>query len=328
MLTMHTRNIWTAATVLLLLSVSTVQAAWDCTLPAPQELRGGLTVTGIIHPVDETVTIQMVYEGQGWLGIGRSDNGKMIGGEAVIGLTETEQGPTNPGKYQMVSEENSGVYLFSDARQTLQDANIVQDDTTTTLMFTKKLFEDGEYSIPSDSASTWIYGVGRDNSFPAEHARYGTFDLQFPMCVETSDSTPSPTSSSSSTSTGSPTLGASAQGTPSPAPAAGTTTGSSPGTGGSSGTGVEVDGTEVEAESGNAKVEAEGEDGSGPSHTATTGTSTTAETDTSTGTEGTSQEQNTNSAGAAAASSSSQTLRVYNRVLWMGMWMLALSFLG
>jgi hypothetical protein len=203
--------IWTVA----LLLPSLARATYVCTLPEGQEIFSGLTISGIIHPVDETVTIRMVYEGQAWLGIGRSDNGKMIGGEAVIGLPDSSQGSTNPGKYQMDSEENSGVYLFSDSQQTLQDASIVQDDTTTTLMFTKKLFEDGEYSIPSDSSSTWIYGVGRDNFFPAEHAHKGSFDLQFPWCTESSGTGNSTVTSSSSGSTAtsdSPSTGSSSGG--------------------------------------------------------------------------------------------------------------------
>jgi hypothetical protein len=151
-----------------------------CVLPSPEPLEDDLFFSQGVNPTDGTVTIQLVYEGQAWLGIGRSDDGKMVGGEAVIGRPEKPNSSSNPGKYLMSSEAFRGVDLME--AQTLMDATIEQNDTHTVLTYTKFLEETGELSISTTSPETWIWAIGSDNEYPTMHRRDGSFSFVVSPC--------------------------------------------------------------------------------------------------------------------------------------------------
>jgi hypothetical protein len=156
----------------------------ECFLSSPGTLTSGLTIAHNLNGADGTVTIQLVYEGQAWLGVGRSPDGDMVGGEAIIGVPDS--GVVQ--KYNLNSESTSGVVAMDDASQTLIDASIDQNATHTVLTYTKLLQENGELSISQDALNTWIYAVGSDNTFPSIHRLYNSFEMQVKPCSEGSSS--------------------------------------------------------------------------------------------------------------------------------------------
>jgi hypothetical protein len=72
------------------------------------------------------------------------------------------------------------------SRQTLTDADIVQNSTHTVLTFTKALVESGEYELFSTSANTLLWAVGGSNDL-LFHIRRGDVTLKFRQCKVISD---------------------------------------------------------------------------------------------------------------------------------------------
>lgn len=151
-----------------------------CVLSSPEPLKDYLTFAHGVNLEQGTITVQLVYEGQAWLSVGRSDDGKMIGGEVVTGAPEEENSSTNPGKYIMTSDSFRGVNLMENAQQTLMDASIIQNDTHTVLTYTKYLQEPSEWNIsaaPSGTEETWIWAIGMENEYPTMHEGDGSFSI-------------------------------------------------------------------------------------------------------------------------------------------------------
>jgi hypothetical protein len=79
----------------------------------------------IMNPIDETLTVQLVCEGEGWVGFGYFSNGRMTGASAVIGLLDEALGPTK--SMEGISWETQtlgAVQRMPDEAQTLTDASI------------------------------------------------------------------------------------------------------------------------------------------------------------------------------------------------------------
>jgi hypothetical protein len=155
----------------------------DCPLQSEVSLLndGGLTMSHVMNPIDETLTIELVYEGEGWLGFGFSSNGRMVGSSAVIGLPDTPLGPTNPGKYSLGGQSVGAVQLVPDEEQTLTGTSITQNATHTTMKFTKRLVEDGELTINAYDENTFIYATGIVNAL-SPHNRDGAFTMKLKPC--------------------------------------------------------------------------------------------------------------------------------------------------
>ena len=155
----------------------------------PIELVSGLvTMHAIVNPVDQVLTAELIYEGQGWLALAFTEGGstQMIGAEAVIGLPDAEVSSTNPGKYGLGSLDPSGTILMDSSRQTLTNADIVQNSTHTVLTFTKPLVESGEHELFSTAANTLLWAVGGSNDL-LFHVRRGDVTLKFRQCTVISD---------------------------------------------------------------------------------------------------------------------------------------------
>jgi hypothetical protein len=144
--------------------------------------NGGLTMSHVMNPINETLTVELVYEGEGWLGFGFSTSGHMIGSSAVIGLPDEPLSPTNPGKYSLGGHSTAAVRLMSDEAQTLTDTSITQNATHTTMKFTKHLVEDGELAIDAYGENTFIYGTGVANAL-SQHNRDGAFTMKLTPCA-------------------------------------------------------------------------------------------------------------------------------------------------
>jgi len=165
----HPRT-FTVAFWMLAFICSIAEAAWDCTPFGPIDLGNGLSLKQRVHPEEGWFTMQLSYEGYTWIGIGPSEDGGMIGTDAVIGRTDIPSDPSasgerrNPAKYRMTSEdeEGAGVRPMDDDRQTLEDASVEVNETHTILTFTKYLDEFDELSVPLDDAVTWVFAAGSD----------------------------------------------------------------------------------------------------------------------------------------------------------------------
>jgi hypothetical protein len=156
----------------------------DCPLQSEVSLlkNGGLTMSHVMNSIDKTLTVELVYEGEGWLGFGFSTNGRMIGNSAVIGLPDQNLGPTNPGKYFLGGHSTAAVSLMSDEAQTLTNTNITRNATHTTMKFTKRLVEDDELAIDMNGENTFIYATGVANAL-SPHNRDGAFTMKLTPCA-------------------------------------------------------------------------------------------------------------------------------------------------
>jgi hypothetical protein len=73
-------------------------------------VSGLLTMHAIVNPIDQLLTAELIYEGQGWLSLAFTEGGssQMVGAEAVIGLPAVAVSSTNPGKYGLGSVRSVG----------------------------------------------------------------------------------------------------------------------------------------------------------------------------------------------------------------------------
>ena len=120
-----------------------------------------------------TITFELICEGVTWLGFGFSNNGRMAGSEAVIGVLGEE-----PQKYNLFM---GGVHPMKDSAQTLIDASInVYRGPITALKFTKIMKEEDEIEIGAGD-NTFLYAQGQ-SFFLGQHAHdsRGSFQLNLP----------------------------------------------------------------------------------------------------------------------------------------------------
>jgi hypothetical protein len=180
---------------LLVVTVVPRVEAQECVLStSPVTLGEGELI--LYNGYDETagtVTIQLVYEGLAWIGVGRSDQGEMIGGEVVIGIPDEV-----PAKYKLTAQAISGVNPMD--AQTLISPTTVQNETHTILTYTKLMEEDGELSISPTEKQTWIWAYGIDNELTG-HAKQNQVTFELTPCGSagggggggsTPDTTPAP----------------------------------------------------------------------------------------------------------------------------------------
>jgi hypothetical protein len=155
-------------------TATTTTASFACPLPSNERVLvdNTLTMKEVVNPVLGTVTVQLTYQGEAWLGFGISDeNRRMVGSDAVIGLPD--EGTVQ--KYYLGGESVSGVVAMG--QQTLLNASIVQEgDGTTILTFTKAMVEVGEPSILASGPNYFLYAVGSSNTLGL-HTLEGSFEV-------------------------------------------------------------------------------------------------------------------------------------------------------
>jgi len=147
-------------------------------------------------PIDEQLRLQYVVQQgdrisvrlelatEAWLALGLQPKGRMIGGQAVVGLPDEQAGNNNPGLYSMTSETEDGIVRT--AASSLVTSNLVQQGGTTVLTFTQLLSGgDGTLSMVADGTSytTFIWAYGYDNEWRL-HKREGSFQLKLEPCTE------------------------------------------------------------------------------------------------------------------------------------------------
>jgi hypothetical protein len=59
----------------------------DCSFQEDIQLQDDLILRQVVNQNDLTLSVQMEYAGQGWLGFAFSPTGEMIGSTAIIGIT-------------------------------------------------------------------------------------------------------------------------------------------------------------------------------------------------------------------------------------------------
>ena len=161
--------------------LSKAMGALDCSFRTVTELpsNGRVTLRHMINPVDETITVELTYLGQGWLSLGFSNTG-MIDATTVVGLPDEEIVE----KYYMEGKIASLVNP-TDRNPTLTNTSIVQTETETILTYTKPLVESGELSVQPNESNTIIWAVGSGNAWGTPHILYSPFTLTFDTCTDT-----------------------------------------------------------------------------------------------------------------------------------------------
>lgn len=114
----------------------------DCTRElCSLELTHGTSLNYRVNITEGTLSAEIVHEGESWLGLAFSDDGGMVGSNAVIGIPEKN----SVQKFNLGGKEIGSVELAD--RQTLTDASIQIAEGQTIMKFTKILDEDGEVEI-------------------------------------------------------------------------------------------------------------------------------------------------------------------------------------
>ena len=121
------------------------------------------------------MAVELIYEGEGWVGFGLSPAGKMVGAEVVVAKPADPVNGSNPGKYRIGSKTVTGIQLLES--QTLVNATFEQTNGQTIVRFTKRLAEDGEIEILPDSENTFIFAAGSDNTFAFHGQQHGSVTL-------------------------------------------------------------------------------------------------------------------------------------------------------
>lgn len=116
-----------------------------------------------------TLTVEMTYAGQGYIGFAFSNDQFMPDSTAVIALPD--DGTGTPFKYSLASRTQSGVQKLPDDQQTLIDASYLQNETHTYMKFTKKIQEDGEPTVSLTQDNFFLYAVGSSNELQVHDKR-------------------------------------------------------------------------------------------------------------------------------------------------------------
>jgi len=153
-----------------------------------------------------TVSMEVIYDGEAWLGIGFSEDGQMIGGEAVVGTPEDG----NVQKWQLVSKGATALKLMPESQQTLSNTKIEVVNGQTIMKFTKIMREPGEIEI-STGDNTFLWAHGSSNTI-GYHAKRDSFELNLEVPTTTILPTPGLTTSPTVLPTNQPTAAPTAGG--------------------------------------------------------------------------------------------------------------------
>jgi hypothetical protein len=130
------------------------------------------------------VSFKVIYKGMGWVGLGVSEVGQMVGSVAVIGLP-TPQG-NNVSKYDLNAKDVTGIVPMDPSMQTLQNINIAQGSDTTVMKFDTPLdWNNGDLSLSPDTNNQMIWAAGTSSEL-AYHGQQnrGTFILDLSLCLD------------------------------------------------------------------------------------------------------------------------------------------------
>lgn len=150
----------------------------DCSFQQETSLAGvnNLILRQYVNQVEKTVTIQLVYGDIGWIGIGFSRDGLMVGNRAVIGLPDDDA----VGVYELGAKTLAQIVPVEN--ELLIDASVEQTETETILTFTRSVMENNETVVEEGASSRIIFAVGTVN-YLSYHVARGSADVTFDSCV-------------------------------------------------------------------------------------------------------------------------------------------------
>ena len=121
---------------------------------------------------------ELEYDDEGWLGLGVSESGEMIGSTAVIGLPDSNTA-SNPGLYSLDGKTNSLVTLLPDNQQNILFKSITQESGTTVMRFAKYIDDpdDDDFVIKVPGVTTFIYAASDSNDFGYHGMKRGSVSL-------------------------------------------------------------------------------------------------------------------------------------------------------
>jgi len=122
----------------------------------------------------DSITVTYTAPVTGWVAVGASETGLMVGSDSVIGIPATGEVK----KYTLNSKSGdlSGIKVMPDDKQTLANTAITQANGMTTLTYTKILVEDDEVPINRVGENIFIAAVGTSNTL-GFHSVRGSFSL-------------------------------------------------------------------------------------------------------------------------------------------------------
>jgi hypothetical protein len=137
---------------------------------------GSILLRQYIDISDGSITVEMEYNGIGWIGIAFSESGSMVPNTAIIGLPDTN----SVQKYSLTSRSLAGVTPLERSSQTLTETSLIQEDGRTVMKFTKKLVESNEVAInKGENRFNWAYG---SSNALAVHEDRGSVTFTFVQC--------------------------------------------------------------------------------------------------------------------------------------------------
>jgi hypothetical protein len=147
------------------------------------QLKGQLETSTLSYKVNlddpatggqSSITVTLTVPASGWLAVGTSETGFMLGSEAVIGYPDTGEVK----KYSLNSQDDdlSGIVEMPSEKQTLVNTEITQSDGMTTMTYTKIMVEDDEIPINAFGDTIFLasYAFSSSSTF---HLGRGSFTL-------------------------------------------------------------------------------------------------------------------------------------------------------
>ncbi|CAB9496957.1 Eukaryotic cytochrome b561 [Seminavis robusta] len=133
-------------------------------------------------PGGGSLSVEMVYQGQSWLGFAHSERASMLGSIGVIGIPDPESEQHKVQKYSLGGKDPGGVWPLVPFKQTLINATLEQTDDFTTMRFTKLLMEPGELTLQPKLSNTFLFAHGLSNELGYHEAR-GVAVLDLQPCI-------------------------------------------------------------------------------------------------------------------------------------------------
>lgn len=127
------------------------------------------------------LNVEVTYDSVGWISFGVNNIPFMVPGIAVIGLPDSPTAPV--ALYNMNGYTQSAIIPFDDELQVVSNTRLEQNETHTTLAFTKPLEGDGLFPIALEGTTDFLFAGGSSNQF-GFHAAFTPASLQVVECGE------------------------------------------------------------------------------------------------------------------------------------------------
>jgi len=163
-------------------------AATDCTeFTHIIQVRDDISMLYLLTETKLSVRLEIATDNWIAVGIAPNSDGAMVGSDAIIGLPLESVSSTNPGKYYMIGETESNVFLRESSSQTITNGDVWQQNGSTYMAFTKALDEVGEIPITTSGVNyfLWAYGLSPELGVHNTKDGMGAFavDAASTLCI-------------------------------------------------------------------------------------------------------------------------------------------------